>query len=170
VAYRQVIWLHLILPLINGSSSQQVLLVIPLVLSGLLLMKALPSLSRLGSPAVALLAGVGAAIAIGGAVTGTLFPQISATTESFRSPAPFQFINAVLVLAGVVFTLTYFHFGARTAADGSTRRFGLIELFAFIGSIFIAITLGTLFAGVYSAALAAFIERLRFFGSFFGFG
>jgi len=50
------------------------------------------------------------------------------------------------------------------------RRFGFIELIAFVGSIFLAITLGVLFAGVYSAALTALIERLHFFGSFFGFG
>lgn len=170
VAFRQVIWLRLVAPMMNGSPSQQALLAVPLLLSGLLLMKALPSLGRLGSPAVALMAGAGAAVAVGGAVTGTLFPQIGATINAFQSPAPLQFLNALIVLIGIVFTLIYFHFSARAAADGSVRRFGLIEIAAFIGSIFIAITLGVLFAGVYSAALAAFIERLRFLGTFFGLG
>jgi len=170
VAFRQVILPDLLVPLVSGSSSQKALLAVPFLLSGLLLMKALPSLSRLGSPAVAVLAGVGAAVAVGGAVTGTLFPQIGAAVDAFASPAAFQFVNAIIVLVGVVFTLIYFHFSARTASDGSVRRFGLIEIGAFIGSIFIAITLGTLFAGVYSAALTAFIERLHFFGTFFGLG
>jgi hypothetical protein len=35
-----------------------------------------------------------------------------------------------------------------------------IEIFAFLGSIFIAITFGVLFAGVYMTALTAMIDRL----------
>ena len=95
--------------------------------------------------------------------------QISAfDVTSFTSPE--SLLNAGIVLAGVVTTLVYFHFGARTRADGSVRRYGIIEIVAFLGSIFLAITLGVLFAGVYSAALTALIERLHFFGTFFGFG
>jgi hypothetical protein len=174
VAWWQVLWPDLALPLLNGSSSQQAILAAPLLLSGLMLMKIWPSLSRLGSPAMAVLAGAGAAVAVGGAVTGTLFPQAEATVSAFDlsgAALPLEaLVNGGLVLAGVVFSLAYFHFGARTAADGSVRRFGLIEIMGFVGGIFLAITLGTLFAGVYAAALTAFIERLHFLGTFFGFG
>ena len=38
----------------------------------------------------------------------------------------------------------------------------LIEVLSKIGEVFIAITLGALFAGVYLAALAALIDRLDF--------
>jgi hypothetical protein len=76
--------------------------------------------------------------------------------------------NGAWILAGVTTTLVYFHFGARTTRDGSARRFGFIEFLAFIGSIFLAITLGVLFAGVYSAALTALIDRFHFFGTLFG--
>jgi energy-converting hydrogenase Eha subunit A len=48
---------------------------------------------------------------------------------------------------------------------------GLIEVMAWIGRIFIGITLGAVFAGLFSAALTAFIERIDsliiFIGSFF---
>jgi hypothetical protein len=172
VAWWQVLWPDLVVPLITGTTSQKAILATPLLLSGLLLMKAWPPLSRLGTPSVALLVGVSAAVAIGGAVTGTLFPQVNATVDAFdprNAGSPFEALfNGSLILGGVVTTLVYFHFGARTAADGSVRRLGLIELLAFIGSIFLAITLGVLFAGVYSAALTALIERLHFFGGFFG--
>jgi hypothetical protein len=175
VACWQVLWPDLVAPLIYGTTSQKAMLATPLLLSGLLLMKAWPPLSRLGTPSVALLVGVSAAVAIGGAVTGTLFPQVNATINAFdlsKATSPTQateiIFNGGFILAGLVSTLAYFHFGARTTADGSVRRFGLIELLAFIGSIFLAITLGVLFAGVYSAALTALIERLHFFGSFFG--
>jgi energy-converting hydrogenase Eha subunit A len=38
----------------------------------------------------------------------------------------------------------------------------LVNLLAVIGQVFIAVTLGALFAGVFSAALTALIERLDF--------
>jgi hypothetical protein len=174
VAWWQVLWPDLVVPIIHAPKENAVLAV-PLLLCGLLLMKAWPPLSRLGTPSVALLVGVSAAVAIGGAVTGTLFPQVNATINSFdlsKVTSPAQATEILLdggfILAGLVSTLAYFHFGARTAADGSVRRLGVIELLAFIGSIFLAITLGVLFAGVYSAALTALIERLYFFGTFFG--
>ncbi len=177
VSIRQLLWPDLLQPLYQGLlfgiSVQQAILAVPLLLSGLLLMKAWPPLSRLGMPAMGLLVGAGAAVAVGGAVTGTIFPQVNATITDFeitRVTSPESLLNAGLVLVGVVTTLVYFHFGARTRTDGSVRRIGLIEIIAFIGSIFLAITLGVLFAGVYSAALTALIERLHFFGTFFGFG
>lgn len=173
VAWWQVLWPDLVVPLLGGASAQRALLVIPLLLTGLLLMKGWPSLSRLGMPAMGVLVGVGAATALGGAVNGTIVPQVNSTVASF-SPTKFTSveapIDALIVLAGLVTTLVYFHFGAHATADGSVKRLRLIEPVAFVGSIFIAIALGVLFAGVYSAALTALIERLHFLGSFFGFG
>ena len=172
-----VVWWQVLLPdlgypLIQGSMTQRAWVIVPLVLGVLMLMKISPRLSNLGGPAMAYLVGVSAAVAIGGAVSGTLLPQFLATVNIFdlrAAASPFDVIlNGTFILAGVVTTLAYFHFGARMAADGSVRRFGLIELIAFIGGIFLAVTLGVLFAGVYSAALAAFIERLHFFAAFIG--
>jgi len=59
--------------------------------------------------------------------------------------------------------LTYFHFGARKK-DGlaaAVQPFH-IQILARIGAVFIAITLGALFAGVLAASLAALIERLDY--------
>jgi hypothetical protein len=167
VALRQVLWPDLILPIAGGApTSERALLAVPLFLSGLLLMKAWPPLSRLGAPALGLLIGASAAVAVGGAVNGTLFPQVSATINLF----PQSFFDGVLISMGVIATLAYFHFGARTDENGIVRRFSVLEALAFVGSIFLAITLGVLFAGVYSAALTAMIERLHFLGTFFGLG
>ncbi len=41
-----------------------------------------------------------------------------------------------------------------------------MEGLALVGQIFIAITLGVIFAGVFSASLTALIERLHFIGEF----
>jgi hypothetical protein len=173
VAWWQVLVPDLVLPLLGGNPAERAALALPVLLLGMLLMKAWPPLTRLGMPAMGMLVGAAAAVAVGGAVQGTLIPQAVATVNTF-SPGtllyPDVLLNALLVLAGVVTSLAYFHFSARPRADGSVRRIGLIELVASIGGVFIAITLGVLFAGVYASALTALIERLHFIGSFVGLG
>jgi hypothetical protein len=174
VAIWQVIYPRLLFPLIHGSLLDRALLAIPLLLAGLMLMKALPRLSHIGTPAMAYLAGVGAAVTVGGSVIGTLFPQAFATIDAFdlsRAAFPFEaLLNASFILLGTVTTLSYFHFSAGTRADGSVRRFVMVEWLAWTGRIFIAITLGVLFAGVILASLTAFVERIAslfdFFASF----
>jgi hypothetical protein len=171
VVWWQVIWPNVIIPVATGTANQKALLAVPILLSGLLLMKIWPALTRLGMPAMGFLVGAGAAVAIGGAVNGTLLPQVGATINAFgpqRIDSIDMFVNAVVVLAGVVASLAYFHFGARATADGTLRRFTVIEAAAFTGGIFVAVTLGVLFAGIYSAALTALIQRLYFLGAFFG--
>lgn len=176
VAFWQVLWPRLLVPFRVGTPEEQLLAVIPLAFCGLVLMKISSRLSPMGGPAMAYLVGAGAAVAIGGAVIGSLIPQMFSTINLFdlRAAAakniPFleTLFNGGIILAGTVTSLIYFHFGARTSSDGSVRRFGLIELLAWIGKIFIAITLGIIFAGVYSAALTAFIERVHFIITFFG--
>ncbi len=170
VAMWQVIFPKLLYPLAHGSPIERGIALIPLLLSVLLIMKASPRLSGLGGPAMAYLVGVSAAVTAGGAVIGTLFPQVFATINAFDvrfSPSPVEALfDAVLILAGAATSLIYFHFGARVSPNGSVRRAGLIELLAWFGRIFIAITLGILFAGVFLASLTALIER---FASIAGF-
>ena len=173
VAMRQVLLPDLILPLVGGTAAARAMLAVPLLLSGMLLMKGWPPLSRLGVPAMGLLVGVAAAVAIGGAIQGTLLPQVVATLESMDARAiasPEGVINGTLLLLGVITSLIYFHFSGRIRAEGSIRRLGVIEFLAGIGAVFLAITLGVLFAGVYSAALTALIERLHFLEGFLGLG
>ena len=172
VAWNQVILPLLIQPVLSGAAFsnawQAGLLFVPLIGSGMLLGKASPRLSGLGQLPMAYLVGVGAAVTIGGAVLGTLFPQISATIDGFNLgladasgfDTAFIFLNGVLVLVGVIGTLAYFHYGARQKEDGSVKRNFLVETLTLVGRIYIAITFGVLFAGVYMAALTALIERV----------
>jgi hypothetical protein len=172
VAWRQVILPMLWLPLWNSILSrnlwQIVLLFFPLIGGVLLLAKIFPRLAGLGRLPMAYLVGVGAAIAIGGAALGTLFPQIKATIANFDvqlavtrniNPA-LMILNGGFVLLGTVGTLAYFHFGARRKEDGTVHRLMFVETTAWIGRVYIAITFGVLFAGVYMAALTALIERM----------
>lgn len=171
VAIWQVIYPRLVYPLIHGSLLEKALLAIPFLLAGLLLMKALPSLSHIGMPAMAFLAGVGGAVTVGGSVIGTLFPQTFATIDAFdlsSTSFPFEtLLNSGFILLGTVTTLAYFHFSVGTQADGSPRRFAPVEWLAWAGRIFIAITLGVLFAGVILASLTAFVERISSLLNFF---
>ena len=177
VALYQVIWPFLLIPLVTAPLLERGLLLVPLVLGTLLLMKISPRLGWLGGPAVGYLVGAGAAVAISGAVLGTIFPQVSAATEPFdliglsqRGVNPLQsLLNGVVMLVGTVATLAYFHFGARRKDDGSVKRNGLIEAIAWVGKLFVALTLGVLFAGVYAAALSALVDRIHSLFVLFGF-
>jgi len=96
-----------------------------------------------------------------------LIPQARASMAAldFRSAASgtdafLGLLEGTVMLAGTVFTLASFHFSASRAPDGTAKRNRILEIIAWIGRLFIAITLGVLFAGVYMAALTAMIERL----------
>lgn len=172
VAWNQVIQPLLIQPIwsrtVFSDFLQAVLLFFPLMGSALLLGKASPRLSKLGQLPMAYLAGVGAAVAIGGAVLGTILPQTNATFSGFDVQAAvsrginpaFMILNGVLILLGVIGTLAYFHFGTRQKADGSTSQNIVVKVLTLVGRVYIAITFGVLFAGVYMAALTALIERM----------
>lgn len=172
VAWNQVIMPLLIHPIVSGeifsNFIQAILLAFPLLGSALLLTKASPRLSNLGQLPVAYLSGVGAAVAIGGAMLGTLFPQLAATFDNFDIdmavargiPTAFMMLNGVLILIGIIATLAYFHFGARQEDDGTVKRNIFVNLLTWVGRVYIAITFGVLFAGVYMAALTALIERM----------
>jgi len=161
VAFWQALYPRLIIPLLRG----QVLFVAPLLLAVLILMKLSPRLAGLSSVAMSFLVGVGAAVTIVGAVSGTLIPQVGGSINAFAPSAdPALFIETLVsgafMLAGVIFSLAYFHFGAKpNKTDGSPRRAGIVEWMAWVGRIFIGITLGAVFAGLFAAALTALIER-----------
>jgi len=162
VAWHQVLAPQLLQPILSGSGDEKIRAYIALVLVFLLLFKAIPPLSKLGTPSMAFMVGVGAAVAVGGAVTGTLFPQMLAAINIFE----IQVFEGIVMLIGTISTLIYFQFRAKRGDDGQYRRNPIINIIAIIGKVFIAITFGVLFAGVYSAALTAFIERLDFLSTF----
>lgn len=81
--FYNVILNQLIFPLIEKPAATFLFVVPPLLLGIWLLSKIFPGLRRFGNPVVAYLVGVGAATAIGGAVLGTIFPQIGASASLF---------------------------------------------------------------------------------------
>ncbi len=170
VLYYNVILNQLVFPLLTNPAASLYLVVPPLILSVWLLIKIFPKLARLGNPVIAYLVGAGAATAVGGATLGTIFPQVGATTSLFNLSAgqpgaassSITLIKGIVVLVGVVTTLVYFQFGVKPGPDQVLRRPRWVDQVGWVGMIFIAITFGSLFAGVYAASLTALIERLRF--------
>jgi hypothetical protein len=169
VVWNSVIWMHLVDPLRTGEPVEALLALVPLALSAALLLgKANNRLAWLRRPVLAFLVGVGAATAVGGAVLGTLFPQVSAATNLLSLKAIDTqgisrgegLLNGLVILVGTVSTLAYFQFGVRNVA-GQSQRPAWLQVTAWVGQFFIAIALGSIFAGVYAAALTALVERLN---------
>jgi hypothetical protein len=165
-----VLWPRLLEPITRGSLDQKILALVPLTLGVMLLARLSPRLARLGNIPMGYLVGLGAAVAIGGAILGTLITQTRATLDLFdfqtaavdgQSPLMFLIVGAI-VLIGTVTTLVYFHFGASRKPGSQGSRSLWIEFLAGIGQIFIAITLGSLFAGVYLSAITALVDRIDF--------
>lgn len=174
IAIYNVLLPRLVLPLLSSDQNERLLGLIPLTLSALLLMKISPRLARWGNPAMAYLVGVGAATAIGGGILGTLFPQVSASInlldissiQEMDENLIGRLTNGIIILVGTVTTLAFFHFGAASKGDQASLPLGWIDNMRQLGMIFIAVTFGVLFAGVYSAALIALVERLTFIVNF----
>ena len=73
-----------------------------------------------------------------------------------------RLLDGVFVLVGTLSTLLYFSFSAKAQRNAAPQRPVAVRAAAGVGQIFIAITLGSLFAGVFTASLTALIERLGF--------
>jgi hypothetical protein len=167
-AWQYVLWPRLFSPFLLqvGNLNQLILLAVPAVLSLSLLAKLSPRTSWMGNFAMAVLVGVGAATAVGGALMGTLVPQAQAAMNEFgRGSATgaailVRLIQAAIMFLGTILTLAAFQFTVGRAPDGSAKKNGFLTGLGTAGRVFISITLGVLFAGVYMASLTAMIERL----------
>lgn len=129
----------------------------PLVL-GLLLFARLGNqrVSWLANLPLALLFGVGAALVIGGALTGTLGPQILDTVaRPFNTDLATIAGNLVLAL-GVVLVLSSFYFVAPSEQGGA--RQALTQG----GRWLLIVSFGVFFAGAVITYLSALVERVQF--------
>ncbi len=169
-AWQYVLWPKLFSPFLSQVGSrdltQLILVAVPVVLGLSLLAKLSPRTTWMGNFAMAILVGVGAATAVAGALMGTLVPQTQAAMNEFgRGSATGAAILVRLGMAAVMFlgtilTLAAFQFTTGRAPDGSPKKNGFLNGLGTAGRVFISITLGVLFAGVYMASLTAMIERL----------
>ena len=161
VVIQNVILPQMVFPFFEDDRGTKLFAILFLILGTLMFTKISPRLNKIGNIAVAYLVGVGAATAIGGAVVGTIFPQTSASMSVFENVS--NPINAFIILFGTLTTLIYFHFGIRRKTEGQPNQPSQwFETIGKVGQVFVAITFGALFSGVYLAAITALIERASY--------
>lgn len=167
VGYAVVVVVHSVLrprlfaPLLDDATANWPYL-LPLLLGLLLLTKARGSSAWLGNSSVAFLFGVGAALAIGGALFGSFLPQIQASWVSVlpgSAGGVGAAANNILLVLGTIGTLSYFYFtmGVRKGAGGT-----VVRISSTVGRWVLLITLGAIFGNRVMAYVSLLIERIYF--------
>jgi hypothetical protein len=171
-----IIWYQVFVP---AFSSGNLITAMPAVfLCLLLIFKIRPTqggvTNVLGSIALAFILGVGAALAIGGALFGTLQPQISSMTSISLNPNHYNgeglvgWLNNIIIVLGTVGTFFYFTFAVRAPGMLGGLREGFVRFWAGMGRLIIIFTLGALFANTVSSRVALLVSRLQFLAGLFG--
>ncbi len=173
-----ILWRRLLRPFSTDTGPALWWMAVPVGLSLLLIFSQSRRFSGLGGIPLAYLVGLAAAVTIGGVVFSVMIPQSLAVVEAFNlenasiaSEATWlKLIDAFIMLIGVISTLAFFYFGARKPSQSKgidEERPTIFESLGKLGQVFVGITLGAIFAGVFSSALLALIEQLVFIGDFF---
>lgn len=126
---------------------------IPILVGVLLLFKTSPRLSRFGNIGLAFVMGVGAAVALWGAVAGTLLPVAGGVAMAFT---PSNLLDGIILLVGTVSVLVYFTYIGRRLPNGATTQSEPVRLIGLVGRGFIVVTLGATYALVILSALTVF--------------
>jgi len=136
------------------------LLLVPLAMGLWLLgFKGVPRLAYVGNFAVAYLVGVGAAVALGGALLGALVPQVEATARALSGDS---LLDGMLIVVGTICTLMAFNFAApKQVGLGGIWARG-VGLLAGVGRIFLIFAFGAAFAGALTASLSILIGRIQY--------
>lgn len=146
--------------LLQDVAGNGILWIVPLILTLLLLLKAIPRTAGLGNSALAVMIGVGAAVSFVGAVAGTLIPQILVRQED----ALLGLLLAVLTASA----LLYFLFTGRLGTDGDSPMPRWYSPVAVLGRVVITMTLAGLYAGILNTSLVLLTERVGYFVDAFG--
>lgn len=170
VVFHNVLIPKLLTPLLEalgeGNWVQVLLLLVPLLFGLLLLTKPSKSLSWLGSLSVAFLLGVGAALAISGALLGTLLPQVDATADlSYyleRYGPGLGLFSGLVVLVGATGVLLHFHFSRGGEGPLFGLRDRLVLAWGGLGRWFILVAFGAILATTFMSRLSLLVGRVQF--------
>jgi hypothetical protein len=177
LAWYSVIQPQLFVPLLAGTTLGNLrLLVIEAVglVGGLfLLLKSAHIGGRVGTLFVALMVGVGVAVAVGGGLTGTLIPQVLATMVPLAPIAAGSRwvelgIEGLFTVIGTLTTLGFFYYGGRAEPGSPVSRPAFIKPVAAVGQLFIGAAFGMMYAGALAASVAIFAARIGAMWNFVG--
>lgn len=169
VGYGIVVVFHYVLvPRLSLTAANWLLVMPPLLLGLLLWTKMQPSWSRAGNVSVAFILGTGAALAIGGALFGTLVPQVRATILSL-DPADYSSVmgpslalDAGIIAVGTACALLSFYFRAPAPGKRATLGVALVHFAGRVGRYFIMIAFGALFANMVMSQVSLLLGRIEF--------
>ncbi len=112
---------------------------IPFIIGLLLLMKGSPRYSRIGSAGLMVVLGVGTALGLWGAISGTLLPLVADTARGFR---PSTILDGFIVLVGTISVLVYFTYLGVRRPGGEVTQILPVQVTGWVGQAFLVITLG----------------------------
>lgn len=154
-----------IFPLLQGTGNELFVNVVILTVAGvlalLLVLRPIHRLRALTNLAVGFLVAVGSAVAVVGAITGTLIPLVQRTVAVDFSAEPATVLNSLLLVLGVMTSLLYFQVIARRRRDGTVTRGRIVELLSHIGQGFIVVTLGAMYAAAILTSLSILTGQLQ---------
>lgn len=137
---------------------------IPFMLTVMIIFKGSPRLVGLGNLGLAVVVGVGVALALSGAINGTLVPFVLVTIRAFR---PENAINGFIMLVGTISVLVYFTYSGVRRPSGEITQLLPVRFVGLLGQGVIAVTLGATYALLILSALAVLTgviaERLLVF-------
>lgn len=150
-----------------GLIANPVSVLVPLVLGILLLFKGFPQQAYIGNFSIAYLIGVGTAVALGGALLGTLVPQVRATGRALSptslSALPFGLLDGLMIVVGTACTLLTFTFVERERRTEGFTWHSITRGAAWVGRLFLIVAFGVAFAGALTASLSIFVGRMEQF-------
>ncbi len=149
----------------SGSSLIWGISLVGVLLGALLLTRGIRSLSWLSGVSVAVLLGVGVGVALGGAIIGTLVPQVDAATnpaipEPSITPGILKPLGQIVAVVGTITALAVFSFTSRQPSRRLVNR--LLNGGARLGRWFILIGFGAVYGGVLVASLTFFADRVQY--------
>ncbi len=133
-----------------GDTPRFALGLVPFVPTLLLLFKFSPRLSRLGNLGLVAILGVGTALALWGAITGTLLPMSIASARR-----QLNVLDSLVAVIGTVTVLLYFTYLGVRRPSGEVEQPLFIRVPGMVGQIFIVVTLGATYALLIISALTA---------------
>jgi hypothetical protein len=138
-----------------GNPAALIIVVIGLLLGIMVWFKASPRLAWIGNIPMGYLIGVGAATVLGGAIIGTLGPQIVAAGAPVTSPSGEQPSAIMTIIAAIGTIVTLLSFGYYRV--GRNSPFQLVNITG--RRFFLMIGLGAIFALVFMASVTLLYDR-----------
>ena len=153
-------------PTSSTNTADMIIFITALLFGLLLILKPIGRLTWLTNSVFAVVIVVGAAIAIIGAMTGTLFPLIRTSTTLSNDTT--GLLSTGVIFLGTITSLLYFHYQAKIGDDGEVKQGALIHGLGMIGKVFIVIALGAIYAAAMLTSLTILTERIGFLLQFGG--